>query len=73
MKKTLTPDEIVEQGLDSLRRRLGKSGMIRFLQQFESGSGDYTRERRKWVEQTSIDDIFAAVKRMRRTRKRNRV
>ena len=34
--------------------------MIRFLQQFETGNGDYARERHSWVDQTSLDDIRGA-------------
>jgi hypothetical protein len=54
---TLTLDQIRRKGLAALRRELGKAGMIRFLQQFETGSGDYAQERHSWVDQTSIDDI----------------
>src|SRR5262245_2917835 len=38
---TLTHEEIREQGLDALRRRSGRAGMVRFLQQFSDGKGDY--------------------------------
>jgi len=31
--------------------------MIRFLQQFETGQGDYCIERHQWVDATSLDDI----------------
>jgi hypothetical protein len=56
----LTLDQIRRKGLAALRRELGKAGMIRFLQQFATGSGDYARERHAWVDQTSLDDIRAA-------------
>ena len=56
----LTLDQIRRKGLAALHRELGKAGMIRFLQQFELGSGDYARERHAWVDQTSLDDIRAA-------------
>ncbi len=72
MKKTLTPDEIYEEGLAALRRRLGKAGMIRFLQQFEKGSGDYTEERKQWVGGMSVDEIFDRAKRLRIRRKGSR-
>ncbi|HTI51266.1 MAG TPA: hypothetical protein VL475_09955 [Planctomycetaceae bacterium] len=70
MKKSLTADELVQEGLDALRRRLGKAGMIRFLQQFETGSGDYSRDRRKWAERVSMDEIFTKASRLERPRKR---
>jgi hypothetical protein len=50
-------DEVREQGLDALRQRLGRADMIRFLQQFETGRGDYARERHAWVDQLSLDEI----------------
>ena len=53
----LTQDEIYRQGLQALRDRLGRAGMIRFLQQFETGQGDYARERHKWVDRVTLDDL----------------
>ena len=53
----LTPDEIYREGLQALRDRLGAAGMVRFLQQFETGQGDYARERREWVDRMTLDDI----------------
>ncbi len=55
MHRTL--EEIRTEGLAALRKRLGRSGMIRFLQQFETGSGDYTQERRAWADRTTISDL----------------
>ena len=65
----LTPDQIRRKGLTALRRELGKAGMLRFMQQFTSGSGDYARERHSWVDQTSLDDIRAATT-SKRTKKK---
>ena len=56
----LTPEQIRRKGLTALRRELGKAGMIRFMQQFDNGSGDYARERHAWVDQTSLENIRAA-------------
>ena len=53
----MTLEEIRQAGLEALRERLGRAGMIRFLQQFDSGQGDYARERHKWVDQTTLDDL----------------
>ena len=35
--------------------------MIRFLQQFSTGEGDYTQSRKAWVDQTSMADLGAFV------------
>jgi hypothetical protein len=45
----MTPESLRQAGLDALRRDLGVAGMVRFLQQFEMGSGDYTAERWRWL------------------------
>ena len=35
--------------------------MIRFLQQFTAGEGDYTQSRKEWVDQMSLADLGAVV------------
>ena len=55
MHRTL--NDIQREGLQSPRQRLGRADMIRFLQQFETGQGDYARQRHQWVDQTTLDDI----------------
>jgi len=55
MQRTL--DEIREEGLKALRERLGRADMIRFLQQFETGSGDYAKQRQAWVDSVALEDI----------------
>lgn len=55
-----TPNDIRRRGLEALRRELGPAGMVRFLQQLDTGSGDYARERHSWVDQSSLEDIRAA-------------
>jgi hypothetical protein len=37
--------EIREIGLRALKEALGPVGMVRFIQQYENGSGDYTEEK----------------------------
>jgi hypothetical protein len=37
--------EIRKTGLQALREALGPVGMVRFIQQYESGQGDYTKEK----------------------------
>ena len=54
---TRTLEQIRTEGLEALRERLGRADMIRFLQQFETGRGDYASERHEWVDATSLDDV----------------
>ena len=55
MQRTMA--EVHQEGLQALEERLGRADMVRFLQQFETGSGDYARERQDWVDRLSIDDL----------------
>jgi len=48
-EQALTLEQIREQGLQALRERLGIVGLVRFLQQAETGWGDYTEERHQWL------------------------
>jgi hypothetical protein len=54
LRNDRTLEQIQRDGLIALRERLGVEGMVRFLQQFASGSGDYATERRKWVKKNSL-------------------
>jgi hypothetical protein len=36
--------------------------MIRFLQIFEKGEGNYTKDRKEWLEELSVDDIIEEIK-----------
>lgn len=67
---TQTLDEIRREGLAALQQRLGRAGMIRFLQQFGGGSGDYAKDRHAWVDRTSMDDLRQAATRVRSPRGR---
>jgi hypothetical protein len=50
-------NEVREEGLKALIDRLGRADMIRFLQQFESGRGDYSGDRQEWVNRTTLAEI----------------
>lgn len=46
----MTPAEIQRLVFEVLVRELGPYGFVRFMQQFETGSGDYTAERHAWLD-----------------------
>jgi hypothetical protein len=50
-------EEIRVKGLKVLSRELGAVGLVRFLQQFETGYGDYTAERHTWLKERSVSEI----------------
>jgi len=64
MHRTL--DEVRREGLEALKDRLGQADMVRFLQQFETGQGDYAVERHEWVDRTSMADIRKADRKLRK-------
>ncbi len=49
--------EIRQLGIEVLSRELGPVAMIRFLQQYEVGTGDYSKDRHQWIDKIIIDDI----------------
>jgi hypothetical protein len=55
----MTSEEIQEAGLEALLERLGPVGMLRFLQQFETGQGNYTQERPAWLDHLDLETILA--------------
>jgi hypothetical protein len=57
--------QIREVGLEALTKALGPVGMVRFLKQFEKGSGDYTKNREKWLRGISLQNILEEIKRKR--------
>lgn len=58
-------EEIRRLGLEALTRQLGPVGMIRFLQQFETGQGDYTAERHRWLPRSDVPDLAREVREQR--------
>ena len=60
-----TLEEVRQVGLDALARALGPVDMIRFLQQFETGKGDYTAERYALLGQTTVKQLAAELRRDR--------
>lgn len=49
-------------GLEALCKSLGPLGMVRFLQQYETGTGDYTKERKLWLKDVDIESIVIEIK-----------
>lgn len=57
----MTTEQIRSAGIEALKRELGVVGMVRFLQMFESGRGNYTEERHQWLDQMTLDDIYTRI------------
>lgn len=59
-------EEIRRLGLEALMRQLGPVGMARFLQQFETGQGDYTAERHQWLRNADVPGLAEQIRSARR-------
>ena len=55
----LTPIELRRAGLRALVQALGPIEAIRFLQQFDGGSGDYTIERHELLGDPSVEEVLS--------------
>jgi len=53
--------EIRKIGLQALKEALGPVGMVRFIQQYENGYGDYTKEKYQQPDIT-VDEIDLMLK-----------
>ncbi len=60
-----TPVEIRKRGLEALAKALGPVGMALFLDQFGTGSGDYTRDREQWLENIPVQETVKEIKQRR--------
>ena len=63
--KTKTLHEIHTDGMDALNKALGPVDMIRFLQMFDEGTGDYTKERKTWLKK-DLHEISQDIKDMKK-------
>jgi len=55
------PIEIRTIGIQALKEALGPVGMVRFMQQYDMGYGDYTKEKYENPD-ISLDDIDLLLK-----------
>lgn len=62
-EKTLT--EITKEALEVLSNEIGIANTIRFINQFTTGIGNYTKERALLFEDMSLGQILTEIKKMR--------
>jgi len=63
---TIDPIIVRKIGLEALSKALGPVGMVRFLQQFEAGTGNYTKEKERWLKGLDVKAIAKEIKAMRK-------
>lgn len=52
-----TPHEITMLGFSALVEKLGPGAAIQFINQYETGKGNYTQERRKILKRVTLDSL----------------
>lgn len=57
----MTPVELNRKGFKALVDALGYADAIRFIRQYDNGSGDYTKERHQWLDKLTLEDIWADI------------
>ena len=61
-----TLNDINIKAIALLSSKLGTADTIRFLNQFTTGFGDYTEERKKVFDKMRLDDIMSGIKERRK-------
>lgn len=66
--RAMTLEEIRLTGLMALAKELGPIGMARFLQQFETGQGDYSVERHRLLGDWTVEQLAKLIRERRKQR-----
>jgi hypothetical protein len=61
--ENMSDEDFERHALAVLQRELGLDGLARFLRLYRSGTGDYTRDRHRWLDGATIQDVMAEVER----------
>jgi hypothetical protein len=61
----MTDEQFREHAFGILQKTLGAGGLARFLRVYRPGSGDYTRDRHKWQQGITVQQIAADIKKRR--------
>jgi hypothetical protein len=57
----MTLAEINRLAFKTLVDHLGYVNAIRFFKQFETGSGDYSHDRHQWLDDLTLEEIWADI------------
>ncbi|MBA3029917.1 MAG: hypothetical protein FP816_14080 [Desulfobacteraceae bacterium] len=61
----ISDNQVKQIGFEILKKELGVNGFIRFIQQFETGQGNYTLERDEWQKDYDIEKIAEGITKMK--------
>ena len=69
MSPEMTLVEIRQTGIELLTEHLGIEGMVRFFQQTETGTGNYTQERNQWLGNPDVRSLAEEIIKQRHQQK----
>ena len=56
--------ELNREAIDLLTRELGVARTLRFLSQYRTGQGDYTKERHQFLGEGTLEELFEEARRI---------
>ncbi len=59
-------DKLNDEALQLLMKELGVANTARFIQQFTTGTGNYTEERKELFKDWTLDDVLKETRRRRK-------
>ena len=54
--------EVTQHAIQVLSKEIGVADTMRFLNQFVTGSGNYTEERQELLQHLTLDDILSEIR-----------
>ena len=63
MKQIRTPAQLRRDGWKALSDQLGSADALRFLAEYSTGKGNYTKDRKRWASQVTSEELFEALTR----------
>lgn len=66
--RNLNDEQLHEAVFDLVNREMGPAAVVRFLQSFRHGAGDYAADRQVWIDTLSEGEIMDGVMKLRATR-----
>ena len=61
--KSMSLYQIRLEGWKALTERLGAAGAMRFMMQYDPGSGDYSQERQEMFADLTLEEVLASIER----------
>lgn len=66
--KEMTPAQFRNAVFQTVIREFGASGLIRFVQDYSEGVGDYTKDRASWLPPKSVRELEEDISAWRRSK-----